>query len=283
MTETDLSSAFAVDTLPRACDGAGVDRATLLALMDLNMREMYREIARATEGGWVVERHGLVCCGSPLGTTITNMAMTAGPVDAATVRQEAARAFDRAELPYSVWTRAHADAALEAELERAGFVEITATPGMVLFRGEGDRRSPPTDVTIEPVTDDRGRDAYAQVMAEAYAVYGAPEESTRTHFARFESVCSPTTQAFLAVRGRDPVAGAILYLSHGIGGVGWVGTRPAAFGHGYGTAATWAVVEAGFARGLPLVNLQASPMGAPVYRRMGFAEPTSYRVFVPSF
>src|SRR5262249_48164358 len=113
-----------------------------------------------------------------------------------------------------------------------------------------------------------------------YAVYGTPEDSTRAYFSRIESLRGPTTQAWLGrVEGRA-VAGATLYLSHGIGGVGWVGTRPNAVGCGFGSALTWRVVEEGFHRGVPLLNLQASPMGVPVYRRLGFDTPTLYRMFI---
>ena len=120
-----------------------MDRAALLALMDLNMQEMYREITRATPGGWVVERSGLVMCGSPHGTIVTNMAMITRPLDAATVRSETDRAFRRAALPFSVWTRAHADAELEAELAAVGFHEIMSTPGMALERGDASPATPP--------------------------------------------------------------------------------------------------------------------------------------------
>ena len=257
-----------------------MERGELLALMDLNMQEMYREITRATPGGWVVERSGLVMCGSPQGTVITNMAMVARRIDAGTVRGETDRAFRRAALPFSIWTRAHADAELEAALATSGFRELMSTPGMSLFPDDCNPEPAPRDVVIRPVSDDAGRAAYAEVMAEAYAVYGAPKESTRAQFARLESVCGPTTQAFLAHRDGRAVAGAILYLTHGIGGVGWVGTLPEAFGHGYGTAVTWRVIEEGLERRAHLFNLQASPMGAPVYRRMGFSTPTFYRMFV---
>jgi hypothetical protein len=257
-----------------------MDRAELLALMDLNMFEMYREIARATSGGFVVERAGLVMCGSPLGTVITNMAMVADTVGVDVVRVETDRVFRREGLPFSVWTRAHADGPLETALGRAGFLDITSTPGMAFAPGDGIPGDPPADVEIRPVTNEAGRVAYADIMAEAYAVYGAPRESTRAHFARLASVVGPTTQAYLAHRAGRPVAGAILYLTHGIGGVGWVGTHPDSFGHGCGTAVTWRVVQEGLARGARFLNLQASPMGAPVYRRMGFSTPTQYRVFV---
>jgi len=244
------------------------------------MQEMYREMARTAPGGFVVERDGLVMVGAPLGTIVTNMAIVAGPTDVATIRRETERVYGAAGLPFSVHTRAHADADLAAALEASGFREINATPGMVLRPGEGERRGRPARLEIRPVTGHGERRAYGEVMAEAYAVYGTPAESTRAFFERLEAVAGPTTQAYLGVVDGAPVAGAILYLSHGIAGVGWVGTRPAVFGKGYGPALTWHVVDEGFRRGAPLVNLQASPMGAPVYRKMGFATPTHYPMFI---
>ena len=44
-----------------------MDAPELLALMDLNMQEMYREDARTTAGGFIVERDGMLLCGSPHG------------------------------------------------------------------------------------------------------------------------------------------------------------------------------------------------------------------------
>jgi len=252
----------------------------MLALMDMNMREMYREDARATPGGWIVERAGLLMLGSPLGTVTTNMAIVVGRPDAATVRRETDRTFRRAGLPFSVWTRAHADAALEAALPQAGFTHIAGAPGMVLLPGDGEPMPPPPGITIRAVVDDAGRADFARMSAPAWSVYGNPEDSTASHFAALASVCGPTTQAFVAYREDRPVAGAILYVSHDVGGVGWVGTLPEEQRRGYGAAVTWAVVHEGLRRGVRLMNLQASPMGEPVYRRMGFRTPTQYRFFV---
>lgn len=255
-----------------------MDRAELLALMDLNWMEMMREMMRATPGGFVVERGGLVMCGSPRGTIVTNCAMVAGETDTDTVRAETRRVY--AGLPFSIVTRDHADAGLQSALAAAGCAEFMNTPAMAFFAGDGMRPALAPGVAIRPVADDAGRAAYAALMAEAYAVYGTPRESTLEHFARLTSVRGPTTQAFLVWRDGHAVGGAILYLSHGVGGVGWVGALPAEFGRGYGPAATWAVVDEGLRRGVGFMNLQASPMGAPVYRRMGFATPTHYRAFI---
>ncbi len=229
------------------------------------MQEMYREMARWTPGGFVVERAGLVMVGAPHGTVVTNMAIVAGRTDVERVVEETARVYGRGGLPFSVHTRAHVDVELEAALAAGGFHEIAATPGMVLHAGAGTAHEAPAHLAVRAVERDADRAAYADVMAEAYAVYGSPEEST---------------QAYLGWVDGRAVAGATLYLSHGIGGVGWVGTRPSAFGRGYGAALTWRVVDEGLRRGVPLLNLQASPMGEPVYRRMGFVTPTCYRMFI---
>jgi len=249
--------------------------------MDLNMQEMYREMARWTPGGFVVERGGLVMVGAPHGTVVTNMAIVAGRTDADTVTRETERVYGRSGLPFSVHTRAHVDGELEAALSAGGFHRIAATPGMVLHADAHAAAAPvPRELVVRSVETDRDRAAYAEVMAEAYAVYGSPEASTQAFFDRMESVRGPTVRAFLGWCDARAVSGAMLYLSHGIGGVGWVGTRPTAFGRGYGAALTRHVVGEGFRRGAGFANLQASPMGAPVYERMGFSRETAYHLVI---
>src|SRR5262245_24569979 len=163
-------------------------RDELLALMDANWRAMCRGCALATPGGWVVERPGLVLCGSPSGCMTTNMAIVCGPVSPTAVREETVCHFRDAGLPFTVWTRAHADEALEPALADEGFVEVHREPGMALARDGGRAAPPPSGLAIRAVSDAAGRDAYAHVVAEAFAVYGAPRDSTRSHFATMESV-----------------------------------------------------------------------------------------------
>jgi hypothetical protein len=271
-------------TMPRAaCDPARMPlppSAELLEQMDRNMVTMYCADTRATPGGEVTERPGLVLCGTPRGTAVNNMALVVGRIGGLAVRELTAQVYGAIGRPFSVWTRAHADAELEAELADAGFHELIALPGMVYADGDGEPIATPPDIVVRPVLDDGGRAAYADVMAQAYAVYGAPEESTRERFALLASLHGPDTQAFVAWKNGRAVAGATLVLAHGVGGVNWVGTLPAEFGRGYGATVTWAVVQEGLRRGARFLNLQASPMGAPVYRRMGFTTPTHYRVHV---
>jgi GNAT superfamily N-acetyltransferase len=68
------------------------------------------------------------------------------------------------------------------------------------------------------------------------------------------------------VDGR-PVCTSAAYVGGGLLGVYAVATAPEARGRGYGEALTWAAM--GFRPDLPAA-LQASPMGKPVYERMGY-------------
>ena len=70
---------------------------------------------------------------------------------------------------------------------------------------------------------------------------------------------------------RRPVSVAQILLSHGIAGVYSVGSLEAARGPDRG-AVTRHVTNLGFDLGATNVQLQASPMGEPIYRRMGYED-----------
>jgi GNAT superfamily N-acetyltransferase len=90
----------------------------------------------------------------------------------------------------------------------------------------------------------------------------------------------PHVHTVLAYAGGEPVGAAQMLLSHGIGGVYWVGAVEAVRGRGVGEAVTRAVTNRAFDAGAALVSLQASKMGEPIYRRMGYRELYRYKEFV---
>jgi hypothetical protein len=246
--------------------------------MDANLVAMWRADVATTPGATLVERDGLVMVHSPHATLSTRFAVVTGPTSVAALDDATGAVFDG--RPFSVWTREHADAALAADLVAAGFAEIHREPAMALLPEAARPVAPPSDVVVRPVDDERGRAAFADVVADAFAVYEMPPEAAREHFTTLASVAGADRQAFVAWRGSEAVAGAVVYLPDGAGGIGWVGTRRPCFGRGYGAAVTSAAVAHGLARGARFLNLQASPMGAPVYARMGFVTPTHYRWFL---
>lgn len=254
-----------------------MDETALLRAMDLNCWELYREIARTGRGNEVLDTDRLTMIWGPRATAFHNAVMVRAPLGPSDLLAAVRAFYAPRGGPHSIWLRAHADAALEHPLRAQGYVPFTVMPGMVLRADPGTRCAPP-GLTIAPARDDAGRDAYRHVSAEAYATYGAPRDYAADAFAALESVCAPHVQGFVGYAGNVPVAAAALYLTHGVAGIGWVGCVPAARGRRYAEAVTWAAVREGFRRGATFANLQASPMGRPVYERMGFDTLTEYRV-----
>ena len=87
------------------------------------------------------------------------------------------------------------------------------------------------------------------------------------------------TQVFLGrLRGR-PVGSSVLFLSGGVAGVYFVGTLPGVRGRGIGRAMTVMALQAGRERGYRFGALQATAMGVPVYRRLGFREYSTFEIY----
>lgn len=273
-----MQSTDYAEQIRRAC-AMPVGRQVLLRAMDLNMWEMFREIARLSHGAELFETPAYWMAHCPRGTAFHNMVALRAAVDLDALFAAIRRFFVARERPFSIWTRAHADAETEAALRARGFADFTQMPGMAL-RGDPGTRRAPDGLEIRPVTDDRGRRDYQHITAEAYATYGAPRRYAADAFAELESVCAPHIQGFVGYVSGQPAAAAALYLTHGVAGIGWVGTVPEQRGRGYGEAVTWAAIREGFRRGASFANLQASIMGRPIYARMGFETITEYRVLV---
>jgi ketosteroid isomerase-like protein len=255
------------------------ERPELLRLMDLNMWEMFREIIRVGRGGELVEAPGFTMAASPHGAFFHNMVLVRDEVDASRLLDAVRDFYVRRGRPFSIWTRPHADAGLEAALHERGFMPAVAMPAMALLGDPGTRCEPP-GLKIRPVTTDQGRRDYLEVTAEAYAVFQQPRELTEDMFASLASVYAPHVQGFVGYVDGMPAAAAAVYVTHGVAGIGWVGTVSAYRGRRYAEAVTWAAVREGFRRGGVIASLQASPMGRPVYERMGFVTPSEYRVLV---
>jgi hypothetical protein len=121
---------------------------------------------------------------------------------------------------------------------------------------------------------------FSTVMTEAYASLGMPEDVAPA-IIRLPVLVAPHIVSVLArLEGGAAAAGAMCIFTHGVAGVYWVGTTPAARGHGLAELCTRAVGNAGFDMGARIASLQASVMGEPVYRRMGYVEVTRYPALV---
>ena len=181
---------------------------------------------------------------------------------------------------FAVWARAagEGDEDLVAALERAGHEKVYAMPEMVLDR-RPEPCPPPPGVELRRVASPDEAEDYWKVATDAYATNGFPEEVFAS-YDRHDGLWADGVAAFLAqVEGR-PAAIAMTIVSHGVAGIYWVGTRGEARRSGLGTVVTTAAVEAGLDLGGALVSLQASPLGKPIYERMGFERIFDYELYL---
>jgi predicted acetyltransferase len=73
-----------------------------------------------------------------------------------------------------------------------------------------------------------------------------------------------------------PVSCAMVVVTGATAGIYNVATPPEHRRRGYGAAVTWAAIEEGRRSGCDHAALQASELGAPVYRSMGFVDVGRY-------
>jgi len=256
-----------------------VDDRSLVRLGDLSYQEALREQARAT-GGAIDERDGMLLIAGQGAHPIHNYAVRTDPaVDASAAFDRARRTFDGRGYGFTVVTmNAHDDSSMGAAAAAGGLRALVSPPAMFCTRRLEDCAAP-RNVRLERVQDAAGLDAFREVSKSAWTTYGIPEDVTAAIFARLSMVAAEHIAAVVAYDGARPLSCALVVLSHGIAGVYWVGTTPEGRGRGLAETCTRAVTNIGFDAGARMVTLQASPMGDPIYRRMGYRQIGNYSLY----
>jgi len=153
--------------------------------------------------------------------------------------------------------------------EPPGGYEAWTCPCMVREPG-GEVPPPPDELEIIEATDQVTVRQAEALIDEVYEARGSPGslltlaclgEDFRVWVGRVE--------------GR-PVTTATAYVADGFVGIYAVATTADARGHGYGEAVTWAATLC--RPDLP-ATLQASPMGLPIYERMGYRTVAEFTVW----
>ena len=181
---------------------------------------------------------------------------------------------------FSLWTRAGVDEdrdLLDAAVGQ-GLNPFFEMPEMVLQQ-EAEDAVVPEDVEIRRLGDGAEAEDYWRVAKESYTSVGFPPE-VFDHYDDHAGLVAENAVALLAYRSSEPVAIAMTIVNHGVAGIYWVGTTERARGRGLGRALTAAAVNAGLDLGGEFASLQASPMGEPVYRAMGFERIFDYRLLM---
>ncbi len=162
---------------------------------------------------------------------------------------------------------------LGARLQAHGLALLTSMPGMAVDLPALPPAPPlPAGVTI---VEAHNAATLADWSQAAGIGFGMPTEVIQV-FADVASIigygeASPL-RCFVAYRNGEPVGTSSLYLDGSVAGIYTVAVVPEARQQGLGAALTVTPLEAARAQGYRIGILQASAMGAPVYRRLGFQE-----------
>jgi hypothetical protein len=254
----------------------------LSQLGHLNFVEFNRESSRWSEAGHLVEKDGvlLVATGSAFPVLCNGAFRIDDQVPAAVVLDVADQWFSELGRGYTLSPRTlDVDVDLVRAAVERGLHELHTSPEMVC-RSRLDEREVPSGVELRWVESERDVDDFIAVNTAAYATLGMPTDVMPAVITPSRLCDVPHLHTVVAYVDDRPVAAAQTMLSHGIAGVYWVGTVESGRGRGVGEAVTRAVTNRAFDLGAAANTLQASPMGAPIYARMGYETIYDYRTFV---
>ncbi|MEU0188085.1 GNAT family N-acetyltransferase [Streptomyces sp. NPDC006207] len=181
-------------------------------------------------------------------------------------------------VPWSWWVGRDSGPGVGDGLVRRGAVKVGTLPIMAVHLDKVASVQRPDALEIEATDDCDGVREWVRAYAPSI---GVPPEALADVIRAAEESRTDGSHV-VRVTGRvegEPVATALMLDRQGVAGVYVVSTAPAHRRQGIGAAVTQAALGAGRERGLRIGTLQASSMGAPVYRRMGFEKVAEYEVF----
>jgi hypothetical protein len=155
-------------------------------------------------------------------------------------------------------------------LEAHGFASRGEAPGMAIDLQAMNENVPvPEGLEIIEVKDDKELRAWCHVVC---AGFGAPPQAEPTFVKLFQTEIEykQPMRFFLGLFDGQPVSSSMSFLAEGVVGIYMVATLPEARKKGAAYTVTQKALREGRSRGYRVGVLQASKMGEPVYKRMGF-------------
>lgn len=246
------------------------DLVELGRLADENLAGSWAAFGRAAGAVGGADRCTFVATGIP--AAFFNGAYAAGAVaDPERVVADALGFMAEQRVPWLLWVREGVDDALLDAGRGAGLTDAGGPPAMALPSISAIPPAPdglevrlastPSDLVDFRDLTTRGFEMPAEVSAAMIA----------------DSLLDdPAIAIVIGSVAGTPVSCALVSITGTTAGIYNVGTPPEFRRHGYGAAVTWAAIEEGARRGCDHSILQASEMGAPVYRAMGFVDVGRY-------
>lgn len=159
-----------------------------------------------------------------------------------------------------------------------GFAQEGETPGMGLDLLTLAPVQPlPEGVVIEQVRTPEQMRVWVETSIAGFEVPREYWDRTIPVLARLSPDDEAHLRCYLARVDGQPAGTSMLFLGAGVAGLYSIATLPPARQRGIGAALTVAPLHEARALGYHIAVLQASAMGAPIYRRLGFIEHFRYR------
>jgi GNAT superfamily N-acetyltransferase len=250
----------------------------------LNLIDSSRRLFELDPGAEVEAADGW-CFGAGRSThpVISNAAFRADDgLDPSEFIERARTFFSSRGRGFAVWARTDVeeDRELIASAETAGLRPVHEMPEMLLGR-RADSSPPTAGAELRRVATPEDAAGFWRVAANAYLSNGFPPE-VFAYYDAHEGLWADNVAAFLAYLDGQPASIAMTIVTADVAGIYWVGTTEEARGRGLARTLTGTAVNAGFDMGAKIASLQASPMGEPIYRGMGFERIFDYRLLMQS-
>lgn len=247
-------------------------------LAGANLLAALRTWAAACDGGACEARGGALFAAAAAPMRSFNNVLVHDPgadIDAIAARARAyfAGAGDR----YRLRVREDVAPTGDAAFEDAGLRRDGGIPSLSVALPLAPAATP-APLDIRRIEDARTLEDHLAVVAQSFGFDPA-------HLARVlrpALIDRPDWRGYVAYVDDAPVATSQLVVEGKTAGVYYVATVEAARRRGCGEAITRRALEDAAALGCTVGSLQASPMGLPVYERMGFARVAHHRTYVPS-
>lgn len=165
-------------------------------------------------------------------------------------------------------------------LEARGFEHTLDVPGMAMDLRLLPDDAPPGGLSIETARSRADLETCLRIALTTFEI----SETFAPRLLEIEGGMpddqKARTRHYLATLDGQPVATSELYLAAGVAGLYFVGTIPEARRRGLARAVTIAALRDARDMGYRVGTLQATPMGASVYRRLGFREYLTMGVYL---
>jgi acetyltransferase (GNAT) family protein len=247
----------------------------LIEAADKNFIGSYRKLVEHSPGGEAHEFRGVFAfvTGLPIGMFNGCIVARPGALEDVTAALDW---VEKRDMPHRLWVHEELTDGLAPTLRERGMEPHSWLLPQMVLEGPPEPPASAAGVTVKSVSDGRSLDEFRQVIVDD----GTPEYVARRLFSD-AIAADPDVELMLASLDGRAVGTSLAIRTDEVAGVYAVGTLANARRRGVGTAATWAAVAAGRAWSCDTVVLQASDMGFPIYRAMGFRTIVRYAIFRP--